>query len=127
MDTSKKRHHYYDRVRAVIDRVLEKRNEAESGIACTYLSEMGVPEGMETDKPVPKQRRARRAIRSTRKTSESRSDRLPRVDMSWKTAGRSFPRISSRVGLDYQAVDLPVAGSYKEMKYEGDDHNDSIL
>jgi PHD-finger len=36
------------------------------------------------------------------------------IDLSWKLGGLLYPKQSSRIGSEFQVVDIPVAGSYAE-------------
>jgi hypothetical protein len=95
---ARKSRDYYDRIKTVIDRILERRNEAESKIADSYVSKV-VEDEVERDSQRPK------------RNAPSRSS--TRIDLSWKEGGRNFPKLTSRVGAEYQATDLPPAGTYK--------------
>lgn len=90
---------FYDRIKAVVDRVLERRNPAETKIADSYDARVVVTE--ETDRDARPKR-----------NNPSRSSN--RIDLSWKEGGRNFPKLVSRVGVEYQATDLPSAWTYKE-------------
>jgi hypothetical protein len=103
---AKKGRDFYIRIRDVIDRVLEKRNEVETKIANAYLDEiMLLDEDSEYEAAVQPPKR----ILSPRHAT--------RLDLSWKEGGSTFPRSCSRVGSEYQAVDLPLAGSFKDSLY----------
>jgi hypothetical protein len=36
------------------------------------------------------------------------------IDLTWKDGGSSYPKRSSRVGEEYQATELPEAGSFEK-------------
>ena len=108
MESGKKGRDYYNRIRDVIDRILEKRNEDEKRVAAAYLEEMMVLDDEEEDyEVVPRSTRRRNLPR--RMPSERRAGR---VDLSWKEGGSTFPKACSRVGSEYQAVNLPPAGTF---------------
>ena len=92
IESSKKNRDYYTRVKALIQRVLEKRNPSEEAAADAYTSmledlekEAGVP-----PPPQPKTslRRAQFSRRATRRTPAPHLD-----DVSWKDS--SFPKTSN--------------------------------
>ncbi len=100
---------YYTRIRDVIDRVLQRRNDAETKIADAYQDEMNahasdefVGETNATSESSPPARRLRPVRNATR------------IDLSWKEGGSAFPRTSSRVGEEYQAVDLPSSDTFEK-------------
>ena len=99
--TGKRGRDFYTRIRDVTDRILEKRNEVETKIANDFLDEMMPDEDSEYEvMPQPPRR-----VLSPRHTT--------RLDLSWKEAGSTFPRSCSRVGSEFQAVDLPLAGTFE--------------
>ena len=99
--TGKRGRDFYTRIRDVTDRILEKRNQVETKIAQDYLDEMML---LDEDSEYEVMPQPPRRILSPRRVS--------RLDLSWKEAGSTFPRSSSRVGYEFQAVDLPLAGSF---------------
>jgi hypothetical protein len=102
----KKGRDYYIRIRDVMDRVLEKRNEVESKIANAYLDQtMLLDEDSEYEAAVHPPKRILTRRHATR------------LDLSWKQGNSIFPRSCSRVGSEYQAVDLPLAGTFKDSPY----------
>lgn len=99
---------YYTRIRDVIDRVLQRRNDVETGIADAYQEEMTALESdagvkVPPSPPTPPTRRLRPVRHATRI-----------VDLSWKEGGSAFPRTSSRVGPEYQAVDIPSSDTFEK-------------
>lgn len=110
----KKGQDYYDKIKDVIDRVLQRRNEVESKIADTFIAERGDPT-KKVHSPAPRPRRS---------TQGSRRPPLPRrglVDLSWKDGGSTYPKRSSRLGLEYQATKLPSVRSTFNASDEGSD------
>lgn len=108
---------YYDRIKDVIDRVLEGRNEEEKKIAELYSAEF-------SDDEVTRLRSTRRSVptTSTSSTPEKRAATKRgrpsltgnTLDLSWKDGGSLYPKRSSQVGDEYQATDIPAAGSYSK-------------
>eukprot|EP01082_Thalassiosira_pseudonana_P013581 g12456.t1.1.5e17418b g12456 g12456.t1 contig6:1958093-1959605(+) len=94
---------YYNRIRDVIERVLEKRNEAEAKAAEAFLS--AVPDYVaEQFLPQPKQEKAL--------VARPRRTRQRSADVDWKHERTHYPKATSRVGQEYQVDVLPDAGSY---------------
>ena len=110
MKTGKRGRDYYNRIKDVLDRILEKSNENEAQIANAYLDEIAVLEdeaGYEAPPPPPTTRRLRAPRHATR------------LDLSWKEGGSAFPRTSSRIGCEYQAVDLPSSDTFEKEQARG--------
>lgn len=123
---------YTSVIKQVIDRVLERRNELESRAADAYLDEVGdiVSKTQKQRQPVERlsSRRSRRASSQGGDGSEGGADgdeededesgskmtddEVHHVSLSWKfNERRHFPKLTSRVGNDYQASSLPSAGT----------------
>ena len=110
---------YYDRIKDVIDRVLEGRNEDEEQIASTFRlqQEKDAPQ-KELEQMNVSSRPRRTVTLSTRDDTESSSlakstsTRTTRVDLSWKDGGTLYPKGSSRIGDEYQATNIPEVGTY---------------
>ena len=110
---------YYDRIKDVIDRILEGRNEEEKKIADLYSAEF-------SDDEVTRLKSSRRSVptstTSTTSTPEKRASskrgRLSltgnTIDLSWKDGGSLYPKRSSQVGDEFQATNIPPAGSYSK-------------
>jgi hypothetical protein len=107
----------YDRIRSVIDRLLERRNAAESAIAEAHLLPMeklvGKKEGPEPSIARPR----RRAVPKKPKRESSGSNM---IDLSWKNGGREYPKRASNVGPEYQVDSIPLAGTYQDQKENSD-------
>jgi len=91
---------------------MERRNEFESNLVNTFEEEIAARKAGEktgTKERVPPYPRRKRKI--------SRNEQLPSpsaiLDLSWKE-GRNFPQRSSNVGPEYQATEIPKAGTYQE-------------
>ena len=126
-------------IKNVIDRVLERRNELESRAADAYLDEVGDIVAKAQKQRLPAERTSsRRSRRSSTQESDgsegdadgddngevSRSkmtdDEIHHVSLSWKfNERRDFPKLTSRVGDNYQASCLPSVGT------EGSSKDDS--
>ena len=100
--TGKRGRDFYTRIRDVTDRIVEKRNEVETKIANDYLDEMML---LDEDSEYEVMPQPPRRVLSPRCTT--------RLDLSWKEAGSTFPQSCSRVGSKFQAVGLPLAGTFE--------------
>ncbi len=108
---------YYDRIKDVIDRVVEGRNDKEKKIADLYASEF-IDEELWRIKTT--RRSAMSSTTSINSFPEKRS--LPKrdrpsltgntIDLSWKNGGSLYPKRASQVGDEFQATDIPAAGTY---------------
>ena len=135
---------YTSVIKQVIDRVLERRNELESRAADAYLDEVGdiVSKSQKQRQPVERlsSRRSRRASSQGGDGSEGGADgdeededesgskmtddEVHHVSLSWKfNERRHFPKLTSRVGDDYQASSLPSAGTEGSSKDNSDVHS----
>jgi hypothetical protein len=103
---AKKSRDFYIRIRDVTDRLLEKRNEVETKIANDYLDQIML---LDEDREYEAAAQPAKRILSPRHAT--------RLDLSWKEGGSIFPRSCSRVGSEYQAVDLPSAGTFEDSPY----------
>lgn len=108
--------YYYDRIRGVIDRLLERRNTVESAIAKAHLVplESLVAKNKGSISSVPRPRR--RADANSKRESSGTS----MIDLSWKNGGREYPKRASNLGPDYQVASIPLAGTYKDQKENSD-------
>jgi hypothetical protein len=93
----------------LIERILERRNVEEASAADAYtacMEELEKKAGV-SSKPQPKAslRNAQIARRVARSVNKE-----PVEDPEWKD--RTFPKMSSRLGRNYQVSKLPEAGSY---------------
>ena len=134
---------YTSVIKQVIDRVLERRNELESRAADAYLDEVGdiVAKTQKQRQPVERlsSRRSRRSSSRGSDGSEGGAtdddddedesgskmtdDEIHHVSLSWKyNERRHFPKLTSRVGDDYQASSLPSAGTEGSSKDDSDVH-----
>ena len=88
---------YFSKVREVIERVLEKRNEIEAKAADAYVV-------LVQDK----------SDESTVQTciTQKRRTRPQCLDVEWKNKRKHFMKSSSRIGPDYQVAAIPAAGSF---------------
>lgn len=109
---------YYTRIRDVIDRVLQRRNNKESEIADAYQEEMAALESDAGVKAAPSPPPTRR-LRPVRQAAT-------RIDLSWKEGGSAFPRTSSRVGPEYQAVDIPSYDTFEKEQAQVDSTDSEI-
>jgi hypothetical protein len=110
VESGKKGQDYYDRIRTVIDRVLERRNDVESKIADKLISKRGdFNKGKES--PIARHRPRRAAAGAPQSNQRPSLPGAPgrMIDLSWKDGGTSYPKRSSRVGDEYQATELPKA------------------
>ena len=95
---------YLSRVRDVIERVLNSSDETETKAAEAYAK--AVPDIHEQLQPKKKESSV---------PSESTSVQLDcqeHVNMDWKHERTHYPKATSRVGDEYQATELPKAGTY---------------
>ncbi|GAX28558.1 bromodomain adjacent to zinc finger domain protein 1A [Fistulifera solaris] len=103
---------YYSRIKDVVDRLNERRNDLESSVA--DLLRRGV--NKLSKKPVLSPRLPARRLRSKEgvksETSSVADD--DGIDLSWKRGGRHYPTKSSSVGAEFQVNSLPKAGVYTE-------------
>jgi len=97
---------FYIRIRDVIDRVLQRRNDVEAEIADAYLDEIALLDNGDGYKAPPVPAPTTRRLRAPRHAS--------RIDFSWKEGGSAFPRTRSRVGAEYQAIDLPSSDTFEK-------------
>ena len=134
---------YTSVIKQVIDRVLERRNELESRAADAYLDEVGdiVAKSQKQRQPAERST-SRRSRRSSSRESDGSEggpddddddedesgsrmtdDEIHHVSLSWKfNERRHFPKLTSRVGDDYQASSLPPAGTEGSSKDDADVH-----
>jgi hypothetical protein len=106
---------YYDRIRDVVDHILERKDARESDIADLYMAEK------EKDPKISRSRlggRGRKRVTGGGRSSKSQKRVL---DLSWKDSGRNFPKHASRVGPEYQATDIPSADIYESGPSESDE------
>jgi hypothetical protein len=97
---------YYNRIKDVIERILQRRNEAETEIADAYQEEMDILQNDAGYEAPPTPERASRRVRPQRNAT--------RIDLSWKEGGSAFPRATSRVGNEYQAVEIPSSDTFEK-------------
>jgi hypothetical protein len=102
---------YFDQINDVVEYVVSQPSFAESRAAALFL-----PGTKRVDGAIP-----RRRGRPQRNPVPRGS---PGYDLSWKEGGSSYPKLSSRVGEDYQATYLPPAGTFQK---EGAHETDSDL
>jgi hypothetical protein len=116
-----------------MDRVLEKRNEADARIAGALLKEQGLmlhnlkvkeKEKEEKESSISADGRPKRAAVGSRRAGRfslaSGSNNM--IDLSWKDGGSSYPKRSSRVGEEYQATELPEAESFQNDEFPQSDY-----
>jgi hypothetical protein len=140
-ETGKKGTDYYDKIKDVLDRIQERRNDEEAKIADAYDAEIvrkqevdearkkkavadaasASASGSGQQQQQQKRKRKFRAFAATKvvvvgssnSSSKGAANKLLHpLDVSWKVAGRVFPRRSSQVGPLYQVSAIPKAGSY---------------
>jgi len=125
---------YTERIKDVIDRVLERRNSLESRAADAYMDEVGdlVNKTRRQTAPRAASRRRGKTLENEVSNSgvgsgvgdgvgEEMDEDDHHVTLSWKFNDRChFPKISSRVGEKYQVSHFPLAGS-KSSSTEIDD------
>jgi hypothetical protein len=101
---------YYTRIKDVVDRLNERRNDLESSVA--DLLRRGV--NKLSKKPVLSPKFPARRLRSKEglksETSSVADD--DEIDLSWKRGGRHYPTKCSSVGPEFQVDSLPKAGVY---------------
>ena len=106
---------YFGRVRDVIERVLEKKNEAEAQAADAFLNL--VPDAMDTFAEQGDKKDKRKPAATIKNVKNKEVNNL-----SWKDDRTHYEKASSRVGPEFQVDELPVAGSYSTSDtYGGDD------
>ena len=131
---------YTERIRDVIDRVLERRNSLENRAADAYMGEVGdlVNKTRRQSAPRAASSRPRRGNSRTLENEESRGgsgcvgsggdeemngEDDHHVALSWKfNDRRHFPKISSRVGEKYQVSHIPTAGGGSPSSETDDAH-----
>jgi hypothetical protein len=101
----------------VINRLLERRNAAESAIAEAHLIPM---ENLVMKKKGPAASIARPRRRAVPKTPKRESSGSSMIDLSWKNGGREYPKRASNIGLEYQVDSIPLAGTYQDQKENSD-------
>jgi hypothetical protein len=142
-ETGKKGTDYYDKIKDVLDRIQERRNDEEAKIADAYDDEIvRKQEEEETRKKAvadaaaaaaaasggqQQQQKRKRKFRaftaatkvvvSSNSNKEAAANKLLHpLDLRWKNAGRIFPKRQSQIGPDYQVAALPEAGSYTPLE-----------
>ena len=116
---------YYDRIKELIDRVLEGQNDEEKRIAELFKEKYPIEEKKDMfSQQESGESRPRRAAASTKRShyvSMSPDDMKAKkrgrpaalgtisLDLSWKDGGTTYPKQSSRIGDEYQATNIPVA------------------
>lgn len=102
---------YYCRIKDVVDRLNERRNDAESSIADSLRRGISKP----SNKPalIPHLPARRLRSRDSGHQSGPQDHNENEIDDSWKNGGRHYPNKSSCVGPKHQVSCLPEAGSYK--------------
>jgi len=109
---------FYDKLKDVLDRVLERRNEKETEIALAYIKDEKETEPVQ-EEVVPSRTRPRRAGAGVRRGRPSLTVSSPQVstsnhiDLSWKDGGTIYPKRSSQIGRSFQATEIPAAGTYE--------------
>jgi hypothetical protein len=101
----------------VIDRLLERRNAAESAIAEAHLIPMENLVG-KNKVQIPSIARPRRRADPKKPKRESSGSNM--IDLSWKNGGREYPKRASNVGPEYQVDSIPLAGTYHGQKENSD-------
>lgn len=96
----------------MIDRLLERRNAAESAIAEAHLIPMECFVGKKKGPGPSIARPRRRAVPKPKRESSGTS----MLDLSWKNGGREYPKHASNIGPDYQVDSIPLAGTYQDQK-----------
>lgn len=134
--TGKRGQDYYDKIKMVIDRVLEKRNQEEATIAEKYLarkdtqktpsvsnSEVSTSANTTTSSNKGKGRgrpkRNTNTLSSPSRSTSPKPKHTTMLDLSWKDGGKNFPKRVSKVGANYQATEIPKAGTWKDPENEG--------
>lgn len=129
LETSQLGEDYYVCIKDVIDRINEKRNSFESSAADLYrraISNLGddkqeaTPNFQSSFRPDKRRKVEEWAAPHSKAPSKSPI----KADLSWKNAGGDiFPKKSSSVGDEYQATNIPEAGSF----YSEDNLNSDTL
>jgi hypothetical protein len=111
--TGKKNRDYYDRIKDVIDRFLKRRNDKESAVADAFLVDREEYGKKENDETASRPRRPTAgASRSGGRSGGGRPSLSGGIlDLSWKDGGTTYPKRSSQIGEEYQATEIPAAGS----------------
>lgn len=107
---------YYDKIKDLIDRVLEKRNDIEAKIADSFLEISDIQAGQKDAASIPT--RSRRESEADivapivpAPPQERPSLNSAMIDLSWKDGGTVYPKSSSRIGEQYQVSNIPAAGA----------------
>jgi hypothetical protein len=106
---------FHDKIKDVVDRVLEKQNEGESKVADAFLAE-NQDYYFKKETSAPSSGRPRRVANEASIRSTSRRPSVlnhNKLDLSWKDGGSIYPKGSSRVGDKYQVTHIPEVG-YRE-------------
>ena len=122
MISGKRNIHYYDKIKLVINRLEERRDNKEGEILDLFRDDiirnndddnngdaLQAPRPGRRGRGRPRLGLSRRPSKSTKIHYDEDDDE---VDTSWKEDGRClYPKRSSRVGAEYQAEFLPRAGT----------------
>ncbi|KAL9189308.1 hypothetical protein ACHAXT_011798 [Thalassiosira profunda] len=109
---------YLSRVRDVIERVLERKTDAEATAADAFLEL--VPNAFEVFVESKKDKAPSKRVAEEEPSSPSRDTRS--ADMyAWKEERTHYEKASSRVGSEYQVDVLPLAGSHTSAKSDAFD------
>lgn len=110
---------YYNSIKDVIDRINERRNSVESSAADLFRRAHSRPvktHSPSSSEPEPTFRPKRRKAEGGGTPTllmKSPTKSPHKLDLSWKNAGEDvFPKKSSSLGDEFQATQIPEAGSF---------------
>ena len=103
---------YYCRIKDVVDRLNERRNDVESSVADSLRRGISKP----VKKPALMPNFASRRLRSKEADDQSETPEANEIEIddSWKRGGRNYPTKTSTVGPKFQVDHLPKAGTYAD-------------
>lgn len=108
----KKNFDFYDRIKAVIERVEERRNKEEAKLADKFREKTRNDQDIELSmNPAAQPRRGPGRPPKLGSSLPPRNVRV--VDISWKDGGTTYPKRSSQIGCNFQVSRLPPTGSYR--------------
>jgi hypothetical protein len=120
--TGKRNLDYYDRVKIVLSRVEERRNNEEAKIADLFRAKTRDDHQVRLlTRPTAQVRRGPGRPPKLGTSLVPKNVRV--VDVSWKEGGSTYPKRSSQVGDDYQVspANIPPAGSYRSEEKQSED------
>lgn len=101
---------YYVRIKDVIERINQRQNAIESTAADRFRRAISKPDFRRLSPRLQKLDQGSHTLMGS-----------PKLDLSWKDGGKSFPKKSSSVGDEYQVSNIAVAGSSGEINNPSSD------